>query len=46
MPECQQDHGRIPKPVTVITGRLHHALHLAFGQALAGSVMGVGTATA
>ena len=46
MPECQQNHGRIPMPVTVITGRLHHAFNLALGQVLAGPIMGVGETTA
>jgi hypothetical protein len=34
MPEGNQDHGRLPVPVTVLAGRLHEPLYLGFGEVL------------
>jgi hypothetical protein len=38
----EQDHGGVPVPVPVITGRLHQPLDLLVGEILADAVMGIG----
>src|SRR5262245_22157515 len=46
MPEGEQDHARIPMPVSITARCLHQALDLSLGEVLAGSIMPVRAATA
>src|SRR5262249_32008413 len=46
MPEGQQDHGRIPMPVSITAGSLNKPLDLFLGEILSGSIMPIWAATA
>jgi hypothetical protein len=45
VPESHQDHGGVPVPMPIVSGRLHQPFDLALGEVLAGAIFGIRQAT-